>query len=253
MKDHDGRLLNYEVRYAGMTSTDTDRDNKLKLDFYPTSGGNKPILTATPGFYYIKHEDGQEDQMAWPYIQHGLFMDTYVSIGGSQKNAGQEAEVPLGKSADIGGITVKYKDMVQSGTMGTTDAKVGAKVEVSDGNTTQELTPSISFAQNGQIVSNGAALGDGLELALVSLDAATHTATLRVQMTTPIFQIQVFHKPMTILVWLGTALMAMSGFTAAFYRRSPAPVGVVEGEEETRKSRAPRSNDLKTDPIGTTT
>jgi cytochrome c biogenesis factor len=89
-----------------------------------------------------------------------------------------------------------------------------------------------------------------MELALVSLNAEDHSATLRVQLTTPIYPIEVYHKPMTVLVWLGTALMTLSGLASAFYRRAPVPV-----EADDLAPVAPRqrtSQDLRPETIGGT-
>lgn len=235
MEDHPGRLLNYEVRYSGMTLDAYHRDNEIRLDFYDPDKGSTPLFTATPGLYFIKHEeDGHEDTMVWPHIQRGLLMDTYVSMGIPQKNAGQDVTVPVGSSVPIGGMTLKYNEMVRGGEMGEEGAMVGARVTVSDDKTSDELTPTISFDSTGNMVSTPASLGSNLELALVSLNAEDKSATFRVQMTTPIYPIEVYHKPMTILVWLGTGLMTLGGLMSAAYRRSPATVG------DTEKARAIR-------------
>lgn len=231
MEDHPGRLLNYEVRYSGMTKNERDRDNEIKLDFYAPDETTKPLFTATPGLYYIKHDDdGHEDTMVWPHVQRGLLMDTYVSLGTPQKNAGEDVTIQLGKSAQAGGMVITYDEMVREGEMGLVGGVIGARVTVSDDKTKTQLTPKMSFDDTGNMVSSPASLGSNMELALVSLNAEDKSVTLRVQLTTPIYPIEVYHKPMTILVWLGTGIMALGGLLSAYYRRATVKVEATDVE-----------------------
>jgi cytochrome c-type biogenesis protein CcmF len=234
-----------------MTSDEKDRDNKIKLDVYDPNRSSKPLFTATPGLYTLTASDGHEDTMVWPHIEHGLLMDTYISLGVPQKNAGQDVTIPLGQSAQVGGMTLTYKEMLREGEMGETGASIGALVVLSDDKNKEELRPIMSFSDQGQMVSVPAALDDNLELALVSLNAEDKSATLRVQLTIPVYPIEIYHKPMTILVWLGTAMMALSGFAAAYYRRSPVLVeaDLLESKDKNRR----RSPDVKPERVGETT
>jgi cytochrome c-type biogenesis protein CcmF len=134
--------------------------------------------------------------------------------------------------------------------MGETGASVGARVLVSDGTTSSELVPKITFGELGASDSQPSPLSENMELALVSLNAEDLSATLRVQLTTPIYPIEVFHKPMTILVWIGTALMTVSGVASAIYRKTS--VLVEEEEPAPIAPSAQKSAGIPTNEIGGT-
>jgi len=53
-----------------------------------------------------------------------------------------------------------------------------------------------------------------------------------------IYPIEIYHKPMTMLVWLGSGLLTLAGFASAVYRRSTVPVE-AEAEEESSPARRP--------------
>lgn len=220
MQNHPGRLLNYEVRFAGMTSDEHDRDNKMKLAVYdPHNPGSKPLFTATPGLYKVEGADGQSSTMRWPYIHKGWLMDTYVALGEPQTDAGSDITLPVGKSTQLGGLTLTYLKMTREGEFGMKGTRFGALVSVSGGGKTETLHPEMELGEGGQTVMHPAKLDDQMQLAMVGMDAASKSAVLRVQLATPIYPIEIYHKPMTSLVWLGTGLMTLSGFASAYYRR----------------------------------
>ena len=76
-------------------------------------------------------------------------------------------------------------------------------------------------------------IGIGPKIALVpfldvtaGMDAATKAVTLQVQLAKPMYPLEIYVKPMTSLVWLGTAIMTMGGFMSAYYRRVARKVAV---------------------------
>lgn len=238
MQDRPGRLLNYEVRYAGMTSTDRDRENKLKLDVYDPHGAkDKPLFTATPGLYTMTMADGRDSVMVWPFIKRGFLMDTYVSLGQPQTDASQDITLPSGESARFGQIVLTYKKMTRTGEAGMEGTKFGALVEVSSGGETKTINPQMELAGAGKMVDHPVKLDDKMELAMLGMNAADKSVTLRVRLLTPLYPIEIYHKPMTILVWLGTAVLTFAGFLAAFYRRSRqrVPVPVADAPKPAKK------------------
>lgn len=239
MENHPGRLMAYEVRYAGMTSNETDRNNKLKLDIYdPHKPSTKPLFTATPGLYKIKMADGQENVMVWPHVERGWLMDTYVSLGQPQSNASQDVSVKVGETTQFGGLTFKYEKMTRSGEPGLKGTQFGALVTVSGGGRTEKINPHMEIGENGETIMHPAKLDDNMQLAMIAMNAADRSVTLQVQLTTPMYPVEIYHKPMTTLVWLGTGLMTLAGFASAFYRRAKKPAGVEAQEAPRTTTRA---------------
>lgn len=238
MKNHPGRLMSYEVRYAGMTSDEHDRDNKLKLEIYDPHNKNAPIFTATPGLYKIKMADGQEQTMVWPHIERGFLMDTYVSLGQPQSDASEDVSVAVGKSTQFGGLTFKYDEMTRKGEFGKAGTRFGAIVTVTGGGKTEKINPEMEIGEDGKMIMHPAPLDDNMQLAMVGMNAADKSVTLRVQLTTPMYPIEIYHKPMTMLVWIGTGILTLSGFASAFYRRSRRAAVVPVAETPKKPTKA---------------
>lgn len=220
MQNHPARLMGYEVRYAGMTKNERDRDNQLKLDVYDPHRSADKLFTARPGVYTLTMADGRETTMVWPHIERGWLMDTYVSLGQPQKDASVDVTLEPGKSAKVSGLILTYDEMTREGEMGQAGTKFGARVSVSNGHESMTVVPQLEVGGDSGPVQHPARLDQNMQLVLVGMDAATKSVNLKVQLTTPIYPIEVYHKPMTILVWLGTAILTLGGFIAAFYRRS---------------------------------
>jgi cytochrome c-type biogenesis protein CcmF len=251
MEDHPGRIMSYEIRYAGMTSSETDRNNKLKLDIYdPHKKSTKPMFTATPGLYKITMADGQQNTMVWPHIERGWLMDTYISLGQPQTDISQDVSLAPGESTQFGGLTITYHKMTRKGEFGMRGTRFGAMVTVAGGGRTDKLNPEMEIGDDGKTIMHPAKMDDQMELVMAGMDAANRSVTLRVQLTSPMYPVEVYHKPMTSLVWLGTGIMTLSGFVAAFYRRAKRTVA-VEVTDAPRKT--PRAADLVTAIQGDTT
>lgn len=220
MADHPGRLLDYEVRYRGMTLKDTNRDNRLLLDVYSAHGKGELLFTASPGLYKTKMAGGKDATMVWPHIERGLLMDTYISLGQPQTDASGEVTVPMGETANFGGLAFTYDKMTRQGEFGQKGAKFGAEVTVRGGGRSATLKPSLELGDGGAMIEHPVELDKNMQLAMVRMNASDKSITLRVQLTTPVYPIEIYHKPMTILVWLGSAVLTISGLLAAYYRRT---------------------------------
>jgi cytochrome c-type biogenesis protein CcmF len=238
MEGMPGRLMTYEVRYAGMTRDEYHRDNQLKLQVYDAHRGGAPLFTATPGVYKVPMGDGQESTMVWPHIERTFLMDTYVSLGSPQTDATQDITLEEGKSFRFGDTTLTNERMTRTGEPGQAGTQFGARILVEKDGQTSVVNPHMELGGPEGVKSHPAKISNSLNLAMVGMDAATKSATLRLQLTTPIYPIEIYHKPLTSLVWLGTGFMTLGGFLAAYYRRSrraaaqSEPVAVSAPEPE---------------------
>jgi len=111
--------------------------------------------------------------------------------------------------------------MTREGSPGTVGAKFGARLKVSSGGESAEVVPNLELAADGPPISNPANLDGSLQIALLGMDVATQSVTVGLQLSSPMYPIEVYHKPLTSLVWLGTGMMTLGGFVSAFYRRRP--------------------------------
>lgn len=224
-----GRAMNYEFVYKGMTSNEGDRNNRLILDVYRVephahvdSNGQVPaskkIFTAEPGIYKVMMGE-QENTMVWPFILRGPLHDVYISLGQPSKPTSDDFTLKPGQVKQMANYTIKYKEMTMDGQPGQMGTKFGALVEVTVGDSTKTVHPQIGLGSNpGGMDQFPALIGDNIEIAMASMNAADKSVTLHLQMATPSYPVQVFHKPLTSFVWLGTGIMTLAGIMAARYR-----------------------------------
>lgn len=223
MKNHPASALGYDIKYRGMTSRDTDRDNHVLFDVYSASSG-KLLFTAAPGMYKIPGKDGDDDNvMVWPSIVHRPLYDVYFSLRPPQQEVSDPILMREGDTKVFGGLVVTYNKMVVHGEPGQMGTRFGASLTVRAGETSRTIEPSMQLGANGP-VHNAAVLDDNLNVTVASMDAADRSISLQLQLSSPMYPIDVFHKPMTAFVWLGTGLMTAAGLLAAYYRRVPSAV-----------------------------
>jgi len=224
-----GRAMNYEIKYVGMTGPATNRNNKLLLDIYKVDPNSqldaqgrpsvsKKLFRAEPGLYNLTMADGRENTMVWPYIRRGALSDVYISLQPPQKQTGEDFTIKEGETKDINGIKMTYKKMTMDGEPGQAGTKFGALVEASAGKETKTVNPKMELRPGGPPADVPAVLDTDLELAMVAMNASDHTVTLHLQTMSMVYPVQVFHKPLTSFVWLGTGVMTLGGLLAAFYR-----------------------------------
>ncbi|HTQ10680.1 MAG TPA: cytochrome c biogenesis protein CcsA, partial [Fimbriimonadaceae bacterium] len=230
--------LGYFVSYKGMTSDTTDRDNKVLFDV--DNGHDR--FTASPGLYYIEGQDGQQQAMVWPHIQTHPFYDIYMALQPPTQNIGVEQQLQPGQSMSVEGLTITYEKMTRQGTPGQPGAKWGALLKVSNGMQSIEVNPKI-------VVGGGdepAQIDDNRQIEMTAMRAGANAVSLQLESLKPIYTITMFFKPMTILVWGGTGIMAFAGLLSAFYRRvrpvtaaAPVETKAQKGSVKPKASKKP--------------
>jgi cytochrome c-type biogenesis protein CcmF len=232
MDGHPGTLLDYAIRYKGMTSNFADRENKMQFEVI-SANGSKPVdFIATPGFYYIESGDGHKDPMAWPHVQRSAFYDLYFTMHEPQRDATEPFTLKPGESREFSGYTMTYKKMVREGDSGMAGTKFGAELHVKSAVGAFVTTPKMELGSGGTNQHTGK-LGQSFEVQMTGMDAATKAVTLQVQLAKPMYPLEIYVKPLTSLVWLGTAVMTLGGFMSAYYRRVARKVAVRIKRTET--------------------
>ncbi len=228
MKDHPGKALGYEFRYRNMTSTDKDHNNHVVFDVYSEEDPSRLLFTASPGMYKVPGENGQENTMVWPAIVHRPLYDVYVALRPPQTQVSEPVPLKEGQTTEFGGLIIKYNKLTVNGQPGQAGTAFVADLTVTAGSITKRVQPSMQLSSEGAPLHNDAALDDNLNVSVASMNAADRSVTLQFQLSSPMFPIDVFHKPMTMLVWVGTGLMTVAGLLAAAYRRVPSKSKAAE-------------------------
>ncbi|MCE9559095.1 MAG: cytochrome c biogenesis protein CcsA, partial [Armatimonadetes bacterium] len=231
MKDHPTNVLGYNFTYSGMTSNDKDRENKLLLDV--TGAGKNKIYTARPGMYKTTMGDGQETTMVWPDIRRGVLQDTYLALGQPQTNGTQVVTVKVGETVTFGELLLTHSGLKTEGQPGTPGTTFGASVKITTKGKSKVIEPKLELQSQGPPKELPASLDKNLNLVLTGMNASDKSVSLRVDFTDPMYPVEVFHKPFTSLVFLGTFLMTVAGIMSAWYRRAPqtSPVPAKAGSK----------------------
>jgi cytochrome c-type biogenesis protein CcmF len=230
-------LMGYKIAYNGPTDQSLRmRDNKMLLDVTSPSGEK---FVARPGLYYFQGNDGSDSAMIWPHIQRYVSHDMYITLHEPAIYAWKDPVwFKPGETKTVEGVTVKYEQLKIDGQLGQPGTSFGAVTKVTVprhdpdtsqviGSQTHEVTPAI-------VVGQGPTLADvdsNFKIVMTQMDAGDQSVALQLLFASPIFPIELFYKPLTILVWLGTGILFVGGLLSAWARRvrkKAAPVAVEE-------------------------
>lgn len=227
-------ILNYRVKIAGMTKDEHDRDNKLLLEVDDQQG--KKLFVARPGMYKTTMGDGQETTMVWPHIERGILQDTYISLGQPQPNRTGSVSLKVGESVSFEQQKFTYLGMETIGEFGQVGTKFVAKVKVSGHTKERVVRPAVVLQGAEGMGELPAELDSETAMVLEGMNAADKSISLRLDFSTPVYPVEIFHKPLTSLVFLGTALMTVAGLMGFRYRRTPQQFLEVDHSRSTEGS-----------------
>lgn len=225
--------LGYFVAYKGQTSNNTDRNNKVLFDVRR----GKEHWVAAPGYYLVTNGDGQTNPMVWPYIEHRPLYDMYFALSGDVIDATQPTTLAPGESTTFNNSKVTYIKRTMEGEPGKSGTKFGALLQIDGRNGILQANPKIQLGGD-RIIEIPDALDSSTSVILKQLDASSGSATISFKLAHPVWSIDMFYKPLTGLVWLGTGIMALAGFLSAWYRRRPKALATL-GSAEDYKSQSP--------------
>ncbi|HLO97407.1 MAG TPA: cytochrome c biogenesis protein CcsA, partial [Fimbriimonas sp.] len=193
-----------------------DRNNFVKFSVTNPAGKSHDI---TPTLYYYEQGDGEAAQV-WPYIERTLSHDMYFFMAQPVVDVW---ETPMnlkpGETKDQNGIKVTYVEMTRVGEAGAMGTVFGAKLKIEADGKTYEAHPTLTMNGPGNLEPSLPQVGEDYRIAMAGMNAADKSATLQLYLSPPLYQIQLFYKPMTCLVWIGTGIFTLGGLMSAVYRR----------------------------------
>ncbi len=235
-QDQPSFALGYAISYKGRTKDYLDRNNHVLFDME----GNGERFQVEPSLYYIPQEDNKPPSpMVWPSIHRHPFYDVYFTLGALLFEATDPIPFKVGQQQIFDGILITYNKMVRKGEAGMAGTKFFADVTLKSAKGEAHARPSLAIAK-GNLDYTPARVDDQYFISLVSMDAADKTAYLQFQYASPRYPVELFYKPMTILVWLGAGIMTLGGIVATFYRRS-ALRGAAKSKPAHATERTPQS------------
>ncbi len=206
-----------------------DRSNTVKFEVTDPHGKKFEIA---PTLYYTMMGEKEQPQV-WPYVIPSLTHDLYFAMTPPMF---EFFETPLnvkpGETKTASGVTVKFLKPIMFGQPGQPGTKFGAELEVAYDGNTYKVSPTLELAEGG-LKPSMTPIGEFI-CALDSMNAGDRSVNVQLYVNPPLYGIQMFYKPLTSLVWLGTGIFTIGGLMSAFYRRS-RNVRQVEGRTESAK------------------
>ncbi len=218
MEGTPGRAMGYSVMFTGMTSNpNTDRDNKATFLVTAAKGnGSGSSFSAHPGFFFNPDQNGDPKPFTWPYIEHAVTHDIYMSMSAPVTDFWEEPKrFSVGETQDAGGVSVTYIAFTKHGEPGMANTSFGAKLKVVEDGQAYFVEPKISVGDG----PDSPVASPSLRATLMGIDPADHSIMLQMPYVNTLYPIEMYYKPMTILVWIGTGIMTLGGLMSAFYRR----------------------------------
>jgi cytochrome c-type biogenesis protein CcmF len=216
------RILGYDVVYRDQTKEDIeDRDNKALFDVVAPDGSK---FTARPGLFYYEQE-GQLKPQVWPHVERGPLHDVYVALHNPVMDLWEQPlKIEPGQALRKDNVTVRFLRSTNNGEFGTEGARFGADLRITihrEGHPDQtfDASPYLTLTADGMQPSF-TAVGPDLFAIMKRMDAKTKGIDLQLMFQRPVYPIELFTKPMTNLVWLGTGLMFLGGMASSLSRRA---------------------------------
>ncbi len=191
---------------------------------------------ATPGHYMTIGSDGNPNPMVWPHIERMLSHDIYFTLHPQVIEASETVTFKPGETKPLGPLTATYIKPTRKGEPGQPGTEFGALMRFQTEAGSVEANPVMKLTEHG-VEPNMVTAAPGFLVTMSKLDAATQSVDLKLLFSKPLYQIDMYYKPMTILVWLGTGILLAGGLISAYMRR------VRKQAASLPESSAPTGND----------
>lgn len=227
-KDRPTQAMGYRVEFEGRADESRDyldRNNRVNVRFT----GYGESFVAQPTIYYTPPTgEGQEPQPnVRPWIFRRPFHDFYVALHPMVFEVADPLVFQVGEEKIVDQAAVVYQGIERVGEPGQVGTEFRAVLQISTPRGRFTAKPGMRITGSGPEFIQ-ARVGDEYMITMSRMDAATQAATLDFFFVEPVFPIEVFYKPMTILVWIGTGIILVGGFWAAAYRRRTLRVSPAE-------------------------
>jgi cytochrome c-type biogenesis protein CcmF len=225
--------LGYTVAYQKPAISKDFHNRHNTVEFAVT--GDHEKFVAKPGYYLIEKPDQEPQTMVWPYIHGSPLYDVYFTLHPMVVEATDPIDFKPGQSKlfEENNTLITYSSFRREGEAGMAGTKFIAKVTMKTPEGTATAEPAIVIGGGGGPQFQPARLGSDYMISLNRMDAADRSVTLQLLYVNPLMPVEVFYKPLTILVWLGAGIMTFGGLFAAWYRRkAPTSAGVPVSNPE---------------------
>jgi cytochrome c-type biogenesis protein CcmF len=214
-------LMGYSIKNEGFSGDPmTSRENKSKFKLTSADG---EVIEARPGMYYFNDPSGEQKAMVWPHIQRYLSHDIYLAAGEPIIFAWKDPVwFKPGETKTVDGVRVTYRKMTVHGEPGQPGTAFGADlvvgVEDSEGHLKESsVEPKFVVGEGPQLD----AVDRSFMMAMTQMDVKDKSVALQLLFSAPLYQLELYYKPLVLLVWVGAGILLFGGLLTAFARRKP--------------------------------
>jgi cytochrome c-type biogenesis protein CcmF len=211
------QMLDYKVNFNKVDWKDEfDREGKVVFD---VDGPGNEDFSATPGLYYYE-QNGELKPQVWPFVKSYPTHDVYFSLHPPVTEVWEKPQAfKPGETRTIDGVTVTYVKATREGTPGQAGAKFGGEFLIKSRDGQHRVSPYMELMAGGGPQTSFTPVGKDFLATIAGMDAATKTVQLSLLFQRPLYPLEVFTKPLTSLVWLGTGILFLGGMMSAVARR----------------------------------
>jgi cytochrome c-type biogenesis protein CcmF len=198
----------------------------------------KYTLDADKGLYQNFQVDGLEKYSLQPYtklnkegnpaarepgIHRGMAADIYLApIITEERQVAKEVMLKKGDQKLVEGLVVKFVDVSMAGQENNQNIRIQATLEVTKDGNMQEIRPEMIY-RNGQTKVAPVKVFDTYEIGLNAVNPAEKAVSLGVRNLAGIISleqidVEITHKPLINLVWLGAILITIGTSWAGIRR-----------------------------------
>jgi len=200
----------YLATIAGLPSPEQMSDPNNRLEFLVKNSTGSGETVFRPNFYY-EIQDGKATPISRPAIQRHALYDMYFVVGSPETEIESDITLREGSEKTVGPFRIKYLKRTRTGQAGQKGTRFGARLIVNIADKDYEVHPEMEIGDSGPVMHAAELKEIGVKVELKRLMADSGEATISIVSPELIFPVQLFFKPMTILVWIGAGLMTIGG------------------------------------------
>jgi cytochrome c-type biogenesis protein CcmF len=209
-----GYAFGYWIRYQKMTNTPLHRENKIVFDVL----SKNQKFQAKPGLYYVQKPLKEPEPVVWPSIIRHFAYDLYFSLAPPIYEASNVMTFKVGEEKFFSNMLVSYHGIKREGEAGMLGTRFIANLKIKTTEKVFHAHPSLEIAKDG-LDFKPAPINEDMVIFLQRLDAKDQSGSLQFYHLKPVYPMEIFYKPMTVLIWIGAGLLAIGGVWSALSRR----------------------------------
>jgi cytochrome c-type biogenesis protein CcmF len=210
-------VLGHEVKYKGLEGSLSEPGNSVLVEVESDRGA----FEADPEYFDAGRTYGI---MRRPYIKKYPLYDLYLSPQDQQYvGEGNRMILSKGESGKISDYNIRFIDFDMSSHVDSVGMSVGAILEVTTKDSTEQVTPYLAFAAGGKTLKP-ATLPEGGSVAVDNIAADAGMVSLEFAGVdgaelVDVLVLEVSRKPLINLVWVGLLLICIGTFISFVRRR----------------------------------